>query len=277
MSAQSKPERRKTVPDIRAMKSGTPIVVLTAYTAPIARLLDPHVDILMVGDSLGMVVYGMDSTLPVTLDMMIAHSKAVVNHSRRALVVVDMPFNSYQSSKEEAFKSAARILQETGCSCVKLEGGKEMEETITFLTERGIPVMGHIGLKPQHLHQLGGYKYQGKSTLAQKQLIADAKAVEAAGAFSVVIEATDEDAAKAITKAVSIPTIGIGASPACDGQVLVIDDVLGMSDFSPRFAKRFASLDTTISTAAEAFAKEVRARRFPSKDQIFNATLRRPK
>ncbi len=277
MSAQTSPPKRKSIVDIRAMKGGTPIVVLTAYTAPVARLLDPHVDVLMVGDSLGMVVYGMPSTLPVSLEQMIAHGKAVVDHSTRALVVVDMPFASYQSSPAQAFESAARILKETGCACVKLEGGKEMESTIRFLTERGIPVMGHVGLKPQHLHMLGGYKYQGKTADAKKTLVEDAKAVERAGAFSMVVEATDVTAADAITKAVAIPTIGIGASASCDGQVLVVDDLLGLSDFAPRFAKRYASLDQIITHAVSTYAKEVRARKFPAAEHLYSVGSARPR
>lgn len=268
MSAQNI-TRRKTAPDIRAMKGTEKIVTLTAYTAPVARLLDPEVDILMVGDSLGMVVYGMESTLPVSIEMMIAHATAVVKHSSHAHVVVDMPFASYQESPQQAFRAAARILKESGAGSVKLEGGAEMAETISFLTARGIPVMAHVGLKPQSVNQIGGYKYQGKTSEAEKQLLADAEAVQKAGAYAVVIEATKENVATSITKALDIPTIGIGASAACDGQVLVIDDVLGMSGFSPRFARQYADLGKRISEAAKQYAKDVRSGKFPAREHIF--------
>jgi 3-methyl-2-oxobutanoate hydroxymethyltransferase len=268
MSAQ-KPTRRKTVADILSMKGKAKIVSLTAYTAPLARLLDPHVDILMVGDSLGMVVYGFDSTLPVTLELMIPHGRAVVSHSSLAHVVVDLPFGSYQESPEQAYRSAARLLKEAGCGSVKMEGGVEMASTIAFLTERGIPVMAHIGLQPQSVNQIGGYKYQGKSLEDAKSLLADAKAVEKAGAYAVVIEATVDSVAQSITKQLRIPTIGIGASTSCDGQVLVIDDMLGMSSLSPRFAKRYSNLDTAISKAAEQYSAEVRAKKFPGKEHLF--------
>src|SRR5271167_252200 len=206
------------------VKGGTPIVGLTAYTAPIARLLDPHVDFMLVGDSLAMVVYGFDSTLPVTLEMMIAHGAAVMRGSARALVVVDLPFGSYQESPERAFRNAARILAETGCAAVKLEGGEEMAETVRFLTRRGVPVMGHVGLMPQSVNAAGGFKVQGRGERQAERVAADAAAVAEAGAFAIVIEGTIEKVARAITAAVPVPTIGIGASPACDGQILVTDD-----------------------------------------------------
>lgn len=254
------------------VKGGAPIVGLTAYTAPIARLLDPHVDFLLVGDSLGMVVYGFDSTLPVTLEMMIAHGAAVMRASRRALVVVDLPFGSYQESPEQAFRSAAHLMAETGCAAVKLEGGAEMAETVRFLTRRGVPVMGHVGLMPQSVNAAGGFKVQGRGEHQAREVAADAAAIAQAGAFSIVIEGTIEKVARAITAAVPAPTIGIGASPACDGQILVTDDVLGIfTEFTPRFVKRYADLAPLISAAAEAYAGDVRARRFPGPEHCFGA------
>jgi 3-methyl-2-oxobutanoate hydroxymethyltransferase len=252
------------------VKGDAPIVGLTAYAAPIARLLDPHVDFMLVGDSLGMVVYGFDSTLPVTLEMMIAHGAAVMRGSARALVVVDLPFGSYQASPEQAFRNAARVLAETGCAAVKLEGGEEMAETVRILTRRGVPVMGHVGLMPQSVNAAGGYKIQGRGEHQAERVAADAAAIAEAGAFSVVIEGTIEKVARAITEAVPVPTIGIGASPACDGQILVTDDVLGVfTAFTPRFVKRYAELAPLISAAAEAYAADVRARRFPGPEHCF--------
>jgi 3-methyl-2-oxobutanoate hydroxymethyltransferase len=254
------------------VKGGKPIVGLTAYTAPIARLLDPHVDFLLVGDSLGMVVYGFDSTLPVTVEMMIAHGAAVMRGSVRALIVVDLPFGSYQGSPEQAFRNAARILAETGCAAVKLEGGEEMAETVRFLTRRGVPVMGHVGLMPQSVNAAGGFKVQGRGEPQAERVAADAAAIAEAGAFSIVIEGTIEKVARAITEAVPVPTIGIGASPACDGQILVTDDVLGVfTEFTPRFVKRYAEMAPLISDAAEAYAADVRARRFPGPEHCFGA------
>jgi 3-methyl-2-oxobutanoate hydroxymethyltransferase len=254
------------------VKGGPPIVGLTAYTAPIARLLDGHVDFLLVGDSLGMVVYGFDSTLPVTVEMMIAHGGAVMRGSARALVVVDLPFGAYQESPQQAFRTAARIMVETGCAAVKLEGGAEMAETVRFLTRRGVPVMGHIGLMPQSVHAAGGFKVQGRGREQAEGVIADAAAIAEAGAFAIVIEGTVEPVARAITEQVSVPTIGIGASPACDGQILVTDDLLGVfTEFTPRFVKRYAQLAPLISAAAEAYANDVRARRFPGKEHCFSA------
>ena len=273
MSAQtSKPSRvkRRGIGDFA--KGGPPIVGLTAYTAPIARLLDPHVDFLLVGDSLGMVVYGFDSTLPVTLDMMIAHGAAVMRGSVRALVVVDLPFGAYQQSPQQAFAAAARIMAETGCAAVKLEGGAEMADTVRFLVRRGVPVMGHVGLMPQSVHAAGGFKVQGRGDDRAAEVIADAVAVAEAGAFSIVIEGTVEPVARTITERVPVPTIGIGASPACDGQILVTDDVLGVfTEFTPRFVKRYAELASLIAAAAEAYAADVRTRRFPGKEHCFGA------
>ena len=263
-------QKRLSVTDITSRKGETPIVVLTAYTAPVARILDEHVDILLVGDSLGMVVYGMENTLAVTLDMMIAHGKAVVRSSKRALVVVDMPFGSYQASKEQAFTSAARIMVETGASAVKLEGGAEMADTIHYLVERGIPVMGHVGLMPQHVHALGGYRYRGRDAKEAKLILDNALAVQKAGAFSMVLEGTQEQVARDISKKLSIPTIGIGASPACDGQVLVIDDMLGLSGYAPSFVKKYDDLTSAISKAAKKYADEVKSRKFPSADYYFS-------
>ncbi|CAO3407175.1 3-methyl-2-oxobutanoate hydroxymethyltransferase [Azospirillum largimobile] len=261
---------RQSVPALRARKGGEPIVCLTAYTAPVARLLDPHVDLLLVGDSLGMVVYGLDSTLPVTLDMMIAHGAAVVRASERACVVVDLPFGSYQESKEAAFRASARVMAETGAQAVKLEGGLEMAETVAFLTARGIPVMGHVGLTPQSVNTLGGYKAVGRDAEAAERIAADARAIAEAGAFTLVIEGTMEPLARRITEEVAIPTIGIGGSPACDGQVLVTDDMLGLfGAFQPKFVKRYANLGETVSEAAAAYAAEVRARAFPGPEHCF--------
>mgnify|MGYP001810329098 CR=1 FL=1 len=269
LSAEVK-AKRVTTRDIRARKGGEPVVVLTAYTAPIARLLDPHVDILLVGDSLGMVLYGMDTTLGVTLDMMINHGSAVMRGSRQAMVVVDLPFASYQESKEQAFRNAARVMAETGCAAVKLEGGREMAETIRFLVERGIPVMGHIGLKPQAVHAAGGFRAQGRLEVEAAQIRDDARAVDAAGAFSVVVEGTVEPVARALSAEIAIPTIGIGASPACDGQVLVTEDVLGLfADFTPKFVKRYADLSIPVAEAAAAYAAEVKSRAFPGPEHCF--------
>ncbi len=271
MSAQTE-IRRVTVPQLRARKGETPIVVLTAYTTPIARLLDPHVDILMVGDSLGMVVYGMDSTLGVTLDMMINHGRAVMRGSQRACVVIDLPFGSYQESPEVAFRNAARVLAETGAQAVKLEGGAEMASTVSFLTQRGVPVMGHVGLTPQSINTLGGFRTQGRDEETARRVLADAEAVARAGAFSVVVEGTVEILAREITARIAIPTIGIGASPSCDGQVLVIDDVLGLfADFTPKFVKRYAELGPQITEAVACYAAEVRSRKFPGPEHCFAA------
>jgi 3-methyl-2-oxobutanoate hydroxymethyltransferase len=258
-----------TVPALRAMK-GTPQVWLTAYTTPMAKLLDPHCDVLLVGDSLGMVLYGLPSTLPVTLETMIAHGAAVVRGARHACVVVDLPFGSYQESPPLAFRHAARVLAETGAQAVKLEGGAEMAETIRFLTQRGVPVCGHVGLMPQSVNVAGGFRATGRTEDEAQRVRADAHAVADAGAFAMVIEGTLEPVAAEITQAVAIPTIGIGASAACDGQVLVIDDVLGtFNDFTPRFVRRYAELGVEISRAAAAYAADVRARRFPAPENTF--------
>ncbi|CAA7611890.1 3-methyl-2-oxobutanoate hydroxymethyltransferase [Magnetospirillum sp. UT-4] len=262
--------RRITTRDVRARKGGEPLVVLTAYTAPIARLLDPHVDILLVGDSLGMVLYGMDTTLGVSLDMMINHGRAVMRGSSRACVVIDMPFASYQESREQAFRNAARVLAETGCGAVKLEGGREMEDTIRFLAERGVPVMAHVGLKPQSVHTAGGFRAHGRAEDEAAAIRADARAVTEAGAFCVVVEGTVEPVARALSEEIAIPTIGIGASPACDGQVLVTEDILGLfADFTPKFVKRYAELGPIIDKAAADYAAEVKSRAFPAPAHCF--------
>jgi len=242
---------------------------LTAYHAHTARLLDPYVDILLVGDSLGMVMYGMDSTLGVTLDMMIAHGAAVMRGSERALVVVDMPFGSYEESPAVAFRNAARIMKETGCQAVKIEGGQRMADTIQYLHKRGIPVMAHIGLTPQNVNVMGGFKTQGHTQEQRRALLADARAIEKAGAFGVVLEGMVEPLAHEITASLAIPAIGIGASAQCDGQVLVTEDMLGLSPEVPRFVKEFASLATQIAGAAEAYAKAVRNRQFPTAAHVY--------
>ncbi|TCP90479.1 ketopantoate hydroxymethyltransferase [Rhizobium sp. PP-CC-2G-626] len=262
--------RRLTPSAIQALKGERPIVSLTAYTTPIARLLDPHVDFLLVGDSLGMVLYGMESTLGVTLEMMIAHGQAVMRGTSAACVVVDMPFGSYQESREQAFRNAARILKETGCSAIKLEGGAEMAETVDFLSSRGIPVLGHVGLMPQLVNTTGGYRSLGRTEREAAKIRRDAKAIDDAGAFAIVVEGTVEPLAREITASLKAPTIGIGASPACDGQILVSDDMLGLfNDFKPRFVKHFANLAPQISAAAEAYAAEVKARSFPGPEHTF--------
>ena len=279
VSVTTRPHRI-TVPDIQARKGGVPVVCLTAYTTPMARLLDDHVDLLLVGDSLAMVVYGFDSTLAVTLDMMIAHGAAVVRGAKKACIIVDMPFGTYQESPQLAFRNAARVMAETGCGGVKVEGGAEMAETIEFLTQRGVPVFGHVGLMPQSVHTAGGYRARGRKGQDAATILADAKAVAGAGAFALVIESTMEPLAGRITKTVPIPTIGIGASPACDGQILVTDDLLGLfPDFTPKFVKRYAELGRVVETAAESFAADVRRRRFPGLAQVFGAkpAKRRPR
>ena len=266
---------RNTVPELRARKGGEPIVCLTAYTTPIARRLDPHCDLLLVGDSLGMVLYGFETTLPVTLDMMIAHGAAVRRGSRRACLVVDMPFGSYQESPPAAFRAAARVMAETGCSAVKLEGGREMAETIGFLTARGVPVMGHVGLMPQSVSSLGGYRARGQDQEQCEQILADADAVAAAGAFAMVLEGTVEPLSRAVTERIAIPVIGIGASPACDGQILVTEDLIGLfGEFTPKFVKRYAEVGEAIAEAAAAYAADVRARRFPGAEHVFSARRR---
>jgi 3-methyl-2-oxobutanoate hydroxymethyltransferase len=268
MSATS-PVRPVLPPEIRARKGGVPLVVLTAYSTPIARLVDAHCDIALVGDSVGMVIHGLPSTLGVTMEMMILHGKAVVRGLQKAMPVIDMPFGSYEESPAQAFRNASRLMTETGAPAVKLEGGQHMAETIAFLTSRGVPVMAHIGLTPQAVNTLGGYKVVGRDDEAAK-VMADAKAVEAAGAFSVVVEKVPEGLARKITDALTIPTIGIGAGVDCDGQVLVVDDMLGLfTDFRPKFVKRFAELGKTADEAIAAYAADVRSRAFPEAEHSF--------
>ncbi|MBV9236629.1 MAG: 3-methyl-2-oxobutanoate hydroxymethyltransferase [Xanthobacteraceae bacterium] len=269
--------RRISAPDIRARKGGNPIVSLTSYHAHTAALLDKHCDLILVGDSLGMVMHGLESTIPVTLDMMILQGKAVMRGSSRALVVVDMPFGSYEASREQAFGSAARIMKETGCGAIKLEGGRRMADTIAFLVERGIPVMAHVGLTPQSINALGGFRTQGRDPSDWEPIEQDARAVAQAGAFAVVLEAIAEPLAAKITRDIPIPTIGIGASAACDGQVLVLEDMLGLSPRVPKFVKRYSDLGPAIDRAVAAYAAEVRARSFPAADNVYEMKPRRAK
>ncbi|RFC64500.1 3-methyl-2-oxobutanoate hydroxymethyltransferase [Fulvimarina endophytica] len=268
MSAQTH-SRRTTAPEIRALKGVRPIASLTAYSAGMARIVDPHVDFILVGDSLGMVEHGFASTLGVTLDMMVLHGASVVRGTGSALIVVDMPFGSYEESEAAAFRSAARLMAETGCGAVKLEGGEAMAPTIRHLTARGIPVCAHVGLTPQAVNALGGFKSQGHDAAAREKILADARAVEAAGAFAVVVEGVVEPLADAITEALSIPTIGIGASARCDGQILVLEDMLGLTPKVPRFVKRFAAVAEAIDGAVKAYAEEVRERSFPGPDNVY--------
>jgi 3-methyl-2-oxobutanoate hydroxymethyltransferase len=267
------PMRRLTVPALRKRKvdgvTAEPVVMLTAYTARQAQLLDPHCDLLLVGDSLGQVIYGLDSSVPVTLEMMAAHGAAVVRGSYHSVVIVDMPFGSYEQSPQQAFANASRLLKETGCAGVKLEGGEAMAETVSFLVARGIPVIGHVGLTPQAVNVLGGYNARGRSEAEAKKIVSDARSLDEAGAFAVVIEGVVEPIAIEATKAVSCLTIGIGGSAQCDGQVLVAEDMLGMFERVPRFVKRYAEVAETISAAAALYAAEVRARTFPGLDQTY--------
>ncbi|MEJ1975750.1 MAG: 3-methyl-2-oxobutanoate hydroxymethyltransferase [Acetobacteraceae bacterium] len=261
---------RITTRALRLRGADAPIVGLTAYTMPMAKLLDPHCDLLLVGDSLGMVIYGLDSTLGVTLDMMIAHGAAVMRGAQHACVIVDLPFGSYQESPVQAFRNAARVMSETGCAGVKLEGGRDMADTIAFLVARGIPVLGHIGLQPQSVHAQGGFRAQGREAEAAARILDDAQAVQEAGAFATVLEGTVEPLAREVAERLSIPVIGIGASPACDGQILVTDDLLGLfAEYTPRFVKRYADLGPVIGDAVRAYAEDVRARRFPGPEHCF--------
>ena len=261
--------RRLTAPDIGARKGGEPIVCLTSYHAHTARIVDAYCDVILVGDSLGMVMHGLETTIPVTLDMMILQGHAVMRGSKRALVVVDMPFGSYEGSKEQAFASAARVLKETGCGAIKVEGGRRMEETIAFLAERGVPVMSHVGLTPQAINTIGSFRAQGRDERDWAPIAADARAVADGGAFALVLEAIAEPLARRITAQVPIPTIGIGASVACDGQILVLEDMLGLSPRVPKFVKRFGELGPGIEQAVQSYAREVRARTFPGQDHVY--------
>lgn len=267
------PLRRLTVPRIRARKvdgvTAEPLVTLTAYTARQAQLLDTHCDMLLVGDSLGQVIYGLPTTVPVTLEMMANHAAAVVRGSYHALVVVDMPFGAYEASKEKAFESAAYLLKQSGAAAVKLEGGAAMAETVAFLSQRGIPVMGHVGLTPQAVNTLGGYAARGRSDAEAEKIVNDARALNEAGAFAIVIEGVVEPIAIAVTQAVSCPTIGIGASAQCDGQVLVTEDMLGMFDRVPRFVKQYENIASVIEKTVAQYAKDVRSRTFPGVEQTY--------
>jgi 3-methyl-2-oxobutanoate hydroxymethyltransferase len=267
------PGKRMTAPSIRARKvngkTEQPIVMLTAYTMRTAQLLDPHCDMLLVGDSLGQVIYGLPSTIPVTMEMMCAHGAAVVRGSWHALVAVDMPFGSYEGSPALAFASASRIMKETGCAAVKLEGGKAMAPTIDFLTQRGIPVIGHVGLTPQAVNVLGGYGARGREEQEAKKIFADAQAIGDAGAFCIVLEGVMEQIADRVAQSLAAPVIGIGASARCDGQVLVTEDMLGLFERTPRFVKRYDDLASRIGEAARTYAEEVRARSFPTADQTY--------
>jgi len=265
------PGKRLTAPGLLARKGKEPIVALTAYTMRMAQLLDPHCDLLLVGDSLGQVIYGLPSTIPVSLDMMCAHGAAVVRGSWHALVAVDMPFGSYEESPEQAFRNAARVLKETGAAAVKLEGGEAMAATIAFLAARGIPVIGHVGLTPQAVNALGGYRARGRAGAEADKVLADARAVAEAGCFALVIEGVLEEVAAEATRAVACPTIGIGASASCDGQILVTEDMMGLFERTPRFVKRFGDLASEIQAAASSYAEDVRSRAFPTEDQIYRS------
>ena len=268
MSAQEE-IKRLTAPDIRARKRREPIVCLTSYHAHTARLVDKYCDVILVGDSLGMVMHGFETTVPVTLDMMILQGHAVMRGSKHALVVIDMPFGSYEQSKEQAFASCARVLKETGCGAIKLEGGRRMAETIAFLVERGVPVMGHVGLTPQSINTIGSFRAQGRDEADWAPIEADAKAVADAGAFSIVIEAVAEPLGRKITEQIDVPTIGIGASPACDGQILVLEDMLGLSPRVPKFVRRYGDLGPGIEAAISGYASDVRSRAFPGPEHVY--------
>ncbi|MGE0739746.1 MAG: 3-methyl-2-oxobutanoate hydroxymethyltransferase [Hyphomonadaceae bacterium] len=269
------PVRRLSAPDIRARKGGDPIVVLTAYTAPVAEILDQHCDVLLVGDSLGMVVHGLPNTVGVTMDMMIMHGQAVMRAAKRAMVVIDMPFGSYEASPEIAYANAARILKETGAQAVKVEAGATVAPTVKFLVERGIPVMSHVGLLPQAVNMDGKFRAKGRTAEEREQILAAARASDEAGAFAIVVEGVDETLAPEITAAVKAPTIGIGASADCDGQVLVVDDLLGLFDWTPKFVRRYANLKAEIDKAVAGYAADVRARRFPASAETYSLNARK--
>jgi len=263
--------RRITVPEIAARKGAQPLVCLTAYTAPVAEILDPHCDLLLVGDSVGMVLHGLPNTVGVTLEMMILHGQAVMRASRRALVVVDLPFGAYEGPTELAYASAVRLLKETGCQAVKVEAGPTVPETIAYLVQRGIPVVGHVGLRPQAVNVDGGFRAKGRSAVERRRVLDEARATADAGAFSIVVEGVAEGLAREITDAVPVPTIGIGASAGCDGQILVTDDMLGLFEWTPKFVRRYADLRGEIARAAGAYAADVRARRFPAAAETYFA------
>ncbi|WP_421791343.1 3-methyl-2-oxobutanoate hydroxymethyltransferase [Hyphobacterium sp.] len=269
MSAQSQ-KNRLTVPQVRARKGGEPLVCLTAYDAAMARLLDAHCDILLVGDSLGMVVHGMDSTIGVTLDMMVLHGQAVMRAAKQALVVIDLPFGTYEKSPEQAFQSASWVLSATGAQAVKIESGVYAAETIRFLTDRGIPVMGHVGLRPQASLSEGGFKAKGRDDAERQRVLDEAKAADEAGAFAIVIEGVEEGLAREITQAVSAPAIGIGASAACDGQILVTQDMLGLFDWAPKFVRRYGQMSAMIEDAVGRYAEDVKSRAFPGANETYS-------
>ncbi|MFZ3007465.1 MAG: 3-methyl-2-oxobutanoate hydroxymethyltransferase [Phenylobacterium sp.] len=272
MSAQRQETvRRLAAPDITARKGGVPIVCLTAYTAPMAELLDDHCDLLLVGDSVGMVVHGLPNTVGVTLEMMILHGQAVMRTSRKAMVVVDMPFGSYEGAPETAYQNAVRIMKETGASAVKVESGSTVVDTIEYLVKRGVPVMGHVGLRPQAVLVDGGFKAKGRAGEERARILEEAKATAAAGAFAVVVEGVAEGLAREITETIAVPTIGIGASAGCDGQILVTDDMLGLFDWTPKFVRRYADLRGEISKAVAGYADDVRQRNFPGPAEIYFA------
>jgi 3-methyl-2-oxobutanoate hydroxymethyltransferase len=268
MSAQA-PAVRRTVRDIAAAKGGTPLVCLTAYTAPMAHLLDERCDVLLVGDSVGMVVHGLTTTVGVTLDMMILHAQAVMRGSRRAFVVVDMPFGSYEASPDQAFRNAARVMMETGCQAVKIESGEYAADTVRHLVERGVPVMAHVGLRPQATNVDGGFRARGRTQAERDRVLREAVAADAAGCFAMVIEGVAEDLAAEVTATVKCPTIGIGASSACDGQILVTDDMLGLFDWTPKFVRRYGDIRTLVAGAIDAYAADVRARTFPGPAETY--------
>ena len=270
MSAQREEKiKRVTARDITAAKGQTPVVCLTAYTTPMAEILDDACDLLLVGDSLGMVVHGMPNTVGVTLDMMILHGQAVMRGARRAMVIVDMPFGSYEGAPEEAYANAARVMKETGAQGVKVESGPTIAATIEYLVKRGIPVMGHVGLRPQAVLVDGAFKAKGRTDDERALVLDEARATEAAGAFCIVVEGVAEGLAREITELVKVPTIGIGASAGCDGQVLVVDDMLGLFDWTPKFVRRYANLREDIAKAAQEYAEDVRARRFPGDAETY--------
>ena len=266
--------RRLSAPDIAARKGGVPIVCLTAYTAPMAELLDEHCDLMLVGDSVGMVVHGLPNTVGVTMEMMILHGQAVMRTARRAMVVVDMPFGSYEGAKETAYANAVRILKETGAQAVKVESGPTVPETIAYLVRRGVPVMGHVGLRPQAVNVDGVFRAKGRTGDERARVVAEAEATADAGAFCVVVEGVAEALAREITEAIDVPTIGIGASAGCDGQILVTDDMLGLFDWTPKFVRRYADLRGEIGRAVRAYADDVRARRFPAAAETYFAKLK---
>ncbi len=269
ISVDTRPKRQNTAKQIVARKGGDPIVCLTAYITPMAARMDKHCDLILVGDSVGMVLYGMDSTIGVDLETMIRHGRAVTRGAKKALVVIDMPFGTYEESKEQAFRNAARIISETGAGAVKVEGGIEMAETVEFLVKRGVPVMGHVGLMPQSVHTAGGYAAQGRTLDEWDPILKDAHAIEKAGAFAIVLEGVAEPLARKVTEDIAIPIIGIGASAACDGQILVTEDMLGLFTINPKFVKRYAELGESIEGAIEDYAAEVRSRAFPSEAQTY--------